>query len=102
MKLIGNNVNSLVSKLESFENVISVEKPSVIFLQETKLGRPGRIRTPTSLKYTWYELHRSKHASKGEKGGGLAIGVSSDLEPSWIRGLARYGHHMVATALQKV
>ena len=84
LKLMGNNVNSLISKLESFEYVISVEKPSVVFLQETKLGRPGRIKTPTSLKYTWYELHRTKHAKKGEKGGGIALGVLHDLEPSWI------------------
>ena len=84
MKFIGNNVNSLLSKLESFDHVISVIKPSVIFLQETKLGRSGRIKTPSSKKYTWYELHRTKHARKGEKGGGLAIGVINNLEPSWI------------------
>ena len=63
-------MNSLISKLESLENVLSVEKPSVIFLQETKLGQTGRIKTPTSKMFTWYELHRTKLASKGEKGGG--------------------------------
>ena len=45
-------MNSLISKLESLENVLSVEKPSVIFLQETKLGRTGRIKTPTSKMFT--------------------------------------------------
>ena len=60
------------------------ENPSVLFFQETKLGRSGRIKTPSSRKYTWYELHRSKEAEKGEQGGGLAIGVLNILDPSWI------------------
>ena len=81
---MGNNTNSLLQKLEALEFALSVENPSAIFLQETRLGRPGRIKTPCSSKYTWYELHRSEKASKGEKGGGLAIGVLNSLEPSWI------------------
>ena len=60
------------------------ENPSVLFLQETKSGRSGRIKTPSSQKYTWYELHRSKEAEKGEMGGGLAIGVLNMLDPSWV------------------
>ena len=84
LKLLGGNANSLVQKFESLENVLSVEKPSVVFLQETKLGRAHRIRTPTSKKYTWYELHRTLKAEKGEKGGGIAIGVINSLQPSWI------------------
>ena len=79
----GNNADGLINKLESFENILK-EKPSVFFLQETHLQRPGRIKTPSSKKYTWYELHRSIKSSKGEKGGGLAIGVLNELEPSWI------------------
>ena len=84
LKILGNNCNSLLSKLESLEYVLCVEKPSVICLQETKLGRPHRIKTPSSGHYTWYELHRTKSAEKGEKGGGLAIGVLNLLQPSWI------------------
>ena len=84
LKLIGSNTNGLIQKLESLENVLCVEKPSVVFLQETKMGRPHRIKTPSSKNYTWYELHRTVRAEKGEKGGGLAIGVLSGLEPSWI------------------
>ena len=60
LKLYGNNANSLGSKLESLEKIIKVQKPSVFFLQETKLGRAGRIRTPSSSNYTWYELHRTE------------------------------------------
>ena len=84
LKLMGNNANSLFSKLEALEFVLFVEKPSAIFLQETRLGRPGRIKTPTSSKYIWYELHRTEAAEKGVKGGGIAIGVLNALEPSWI------------------
>ena len=61
--------------MESFEHVLSVEKPSAIFLQETRLKRAGRIKTPSSSRYTWYELHRTENAEKGEGGGGLALGV---------------------------
>ena len=85
MKLFGNNVNSLASKMESLENLLRVEKPSAVFLQETKLGRAGKIRTPSSISsYTWYELHRTRTAEKGKGGGGIALGVMNCLQPSWI------------------
>ena len=84
LKLLGNNANSLVAKMESLENILVSENPSAIFLQETKLGRAGRIKTKTSSKYTWYELHRTNRAEKGKHGGGLALGVLNVLEPSWI------------------
>ena len=60
------------------------ENPSAIFLQETQSNIPGRLKTPSSNKYTWYELHRTSKAEKGEKGGGIALGVLNVLEPSWI------------------
>ena len=84
LKLIGNNVDSLLKKLESLENLIINENPGVIFLQETQVRRSGRIKTPSSKKFTWYELNRTKDAPKGEEGGGVAIGVQNLLEPSWI------------------
>ena len=71
--------------MESLENLLKTEKSSAIFLQETKLGRAGRIKTPSSVSlYTWYELHRTKTAEKGKGGGGIALGVMNCLEPSWI------------------
>ena len=82
--ILGNNANSLLQKFEAFENLIISERPSIIFLQETKLGRPGRIKTPSSNKYIWFELHRTENAEKGIKGGGIAIGVLDFLEPSLI------------------
>ena len=84
LTLVGNNSNSLMNKLEALENLL-LENPSAIFLQETQSKRSGPIKTPSSSKYTWYELHRSKTAAKGEKGGGLALAVLNVLEPSWIR-----------------
>ena len=48
LKLMGNNVNSLLQKLEALEFVLFEEKPSIIFLQETRLKRAGRIKTPSS------------------------------------------------------
>ena len=81
---MANNVNSLVKKFEAFEHILCSEKPTVLLLQETKLGRSGRIKTPSSKNHTWYELQRTENASKGEKGGGTAIGVLNTLEPSWV------------------
>ena len=48
------------------------------------MGRSGIIKTPSCKQFTFYELHRTREAEKGEKGGGLAIVVINDLNPSWI------------------
>ena len=66
------------------ENILNTESPGAIFLQETKVGRVGRIKVPSNLKYTWYEHIRSQESEKGAKGGGLAIGVLNSLMPSYI------------------
>ena len=83
MTFVGNNADGLMNKLEALENILS-ETPSAVFIQETQSKRAGRIKTPSSEKYTWYELHRTKTAKKGEKGGGIALGVLNVLEPSWV------------------
>ena len=72
LKFVGNNADGLLNKLESLEHFLK-ENPSVFFIQQTQLQRPGRIKTPTANKYTWYELHRTVKASKGEKGGGIGV-----------------------------
>ena len=84
LKLLGNNVDGLYKKFEALCHLLLTEKPSVLFLQETKLGRQGRIKTPCSKPYSWYELHRTQSAEKGANGGGLAIGVLDILDPSWL------------------
>ena len=83
MKFFGNNADGIMNKLESLENMLQ-ELPSVFFIQETHVKRAGRIKTPSARKYTWYELIRTSNASKGEKGGSIAIGLLNVLQPSWI------------------
>ena len=83
LKHVGNNADGIMNKLESLEFILK-ENPSAIFLQEIQSYRPGRIKTPSSRNYTWYELHRTAGAEKGEKGGGIALGVANSLKPSWI------------------
>ena len=67
LKFIGNNADGLMNKQESLENILQ-ENPSAVFLQEIQSLRPGRIKTPSSGKYSWYELHISPNAEKGERG----------------------------------
>ena len=79
LKLIGFNSAGLASKLYSFENILSSVKPSIFFIQETKMRKQGKIRTVLSENYHIFELIR-----KEKHGGGLAIGVVKDFEPVWI------------------
>ena len=65
--------------MESFENLLLNENPSIFCLQETKLKRPNKIQTSSARNYTIYELLR-KHSG----GGGICIGVHKDLQPVWI------------------
>ena len=67
LKLFGNNVNGLAKKIELLEHLIVTGNPSVIFFQETKSTRSGRIKTQHSKNYTWYELHSSKSSEKEAK-----------------------------------
>ena len=54
-------------------------QPSVFIVKETKMKRQGRIKSNNSEKYVIYELIRKEMA-----GGGLAIGVLKELNPTWI------------------
>ena len=54
-------------------------QPSIFFVEETKMRRHGKIKTQNSEKYVIYELIR-----KGRAGGGLAIGVVKELNPTWV------------------
>jgi exonuclease III len=69
----------LSSKLDSFENLLVKENPSIFCLQETKMKRPNQIKTSSAKNYTMYELLR-----KNSGGGGLCVGVHRDLQPVWI------------------
>ena len=78
-KLIGINAAGLSSKLTSFDKLLSDVCPGIFFVQETKLKRPGKIKTKMAANYIIYELTR-----KNSGGGGLAIGVDKSLNPVWI------------------
>ena len=67
------------TKLESFENLLIEENPSVFCIQETKLRKPNQIKTNSTKHFTIYELLR-----KNSSGGGLCIGVHKDLKPVWV------------------
>ena len=79
VQIIGLNCAGILSKLESFEDLLIEKEPSIFCLQETKVKRPNQIKTDSSRNFTIYELLRKK-----SNGGGLAIGVHNDLQPVWI------------------
>ena len=76
---MGINCAGILNKLESFEDLLISKEPSIFCLQETKVKRPNQIKTETSKRFTIYELLRKKSS-----GGGLALGVLTDLQPAWV------------------
>ena len=76
IKIMGVNVNGIVSKLPSFKAMIHAIKPDVFILQETKLVVEG------SLKIEGYVIFEKVRTLKG--GGGLVIGVKPKLAPIWV------------------
>ena len=67
LNFVGNNADGLGNKLESLESMLK-ENPAGVFIQETHFNRPGRIKTPSSKKYTWYELNRTSQEEETKKG----------------------------------
>ena len=78
-KIIGINCAGLMSKIVSFEKLISDEQPSLFCLQETKMKKPNQIKTESIKNFTLYELVR-----KNSNGGGLCIGIHKDLQSVWV------------------
>ena len=76
---MGANAAGLSSKMLSFENLVNLMKPSVFFLQETKMKREGKIKTDNIENYQVFELVRTS-----KQGGGLAIGAKNVIEPALI------------------
>ena len=76
---MGVNCAGLLNKLESFEDLLISKEPAIFCLQETKAKRLNQIKTESCKKFTIYELLRKKC-----NGGGLAIGVQTDLQPAWV------------------
>ena len=42
--VMGSNAAGLSSKMESFEHIVNLVKPSIFFLQKTKMRREGKIK----------------------------------------------------------
>ena len=76
---MGVNAAGILNKLDSFENLIRSEEPSIFCLQETKAKKENKIKTESTKRYTIYELLR-----KNSNGGGLCVGVLKDLQPCWL------------------
>ena len=56
--LMGVNAAGISSKLQSFKNVVRKVNPSIFFIEETKLKRPGKLNHENLSKYVVYELNR--------------------------------------------
>ena len=52
LKVYGINAAGLLSKMESFENVLKEVSPSIFCIQETKARRCNQIRTESSKNST--------------------------------------------------
>ena len=66
-------------------HVLSVEKPLLIDIQGTSLCQKGCNNTPSSAKYTCYELHPTDRVEMVQRGGGSANGrpiLQATLLPS--------------------
>ena len=75
LRLLGVNAAGLKSKFTSFKKVLLELKPSVFFVQETKMKEEEHIILGD--EYIVYELLRKN----GKGGGGLAIGCLKELNP---------------------
>ena len=79
-RILSYNVASLQSRLLSLSDVLSKLMPKLWCLQETHMRKPGNIKFSGSNLYQIYELTRSD-----KSGGGLAVGVSKELQSVWVR-----------------
>ena len=75
---MGVNAAGLRPKMLSFKKVVNDLKPSVFFIQETKMKTMGKIQLKN---YVIFEKLRNNN----ENGGGLALGCISELKPVWVR-----------------
>jgi exonuclease III len=49
---VGVNAAGILNKLDSFENLIRSEEPSIFCLQETKAKKENKIKTESTKRYT--------------------------------------------------
>ena len=79
LKLYGINAAGIKSKTESFNEVLSVLKPNIWMVEETKLKPNEDIKCEALNDFQVFYLSRQK-----SQGGGLALGVNKQLESTLI------------------
>ena len=62
----------------TFKKVLDDLKPSVFFIEETKMKDAGKIKVDD---YVVFERLRKNH----DNGGGVALGCKPELKPTWVR-----------------
>ena len=77
LRFLGVNAAGLKSKMMTFKKILQELKPSVFFVEETKMKEGGKLKLEN---YIIYELVR-----ENRDGGGLALGVIKELNPAWVR-----------------
>ena len=78
--LFGVNASGISSKIHSFQKALHDLKPSIFFIQETKLGK--NTKKIQFENYQIFELSRKKNKVSG---GGLALGVHRDIPAVQVR-----------------
>ena len=74
------NAANIKNKILSFEKVTNDLDLGLFCLQETHLSKAGCLKFSGSQNFQIYEKVRTKQG-----GGGLAIGILKNLNPTWIR-----------------
>ena len=77
IRFLGVNAAGIKSKMVTFKKVINELKPSVFFIEESKLKSEGK------LKMEPYIIFEGVRETK--EGGGLAIGCLKELKPVFVR-----------------
>ena len=58
--IMGVNAAGISSKMKSFKNVVRQLCPSIFFIQESKLKRPGKLKLENPANYVVYEITRKQ------------------------------------------
>ena len=77
IRFLGVNAAGLKSKMFTFKKVINELKPSVFFIEESKMKREGQLKIDP---FVIFDVVRDS-----KEGGGLAIGCAKELKPVLLR-----------------
>ena len=79
LKLFGINAAGIKSKVNSFNEVLSVLKPQIWMVEETKLKPNEKIKCEALKKFQVFYLSQQE-----SQGGGLALGVDKMFHSTFI------------------